>query len=96
MTLVSPLLIVLFYGIIFYFSFNKDISDTAKKVLVVDESGHFENQCDQLVHINVWTPKKLSSDEKAILEKLRGSENFEPKPEHNERNFFDRMREFFN
>lgn len=44
MTLVSPLLIVLFYGIIFYFSFNKDISDTAKKVLVVDESGHFENQ----------------------------------------------------
>ncbi len=44
MTLLSPLLIVLFYGIIFYFSFNKDISDTSKKVLIVDESGNFENQ----------------------------------------------------
>ncbi|MFY8110194.1 MAG: molecular chaperone DnaJ [Bacteroidia bacterium] len=51
---------------------------------------------DQLVHINVWTPKKLSSEEKAILEKLRTAENFDPKPEHNERNFFDRMKEFFN
>lgn len=44
MTLLSPLLIVLFYGIIFYFSFNKDISDTSKKVLIVDESGVFKNQ----------------------------------------------------
>ncbi len=51
---------------------------------------------DQLIHVNVWTPKKLSSEEKAMLEKLRGAENFEPKPEANERNFFDRMRDFFN
>jgi ABC-2 type transport system permease protein len=35
---------VLFYGFIFYFSFNKDISDTSKKVYIVDESGIFENQ----------------------------------------------------
>ena len=39
MTLLSPLLIVLFYGIIFYFSFNKDISDTSKKVLIVENDG---------------------------------------------------------
>ncbi len=51
---------------------------------------------DQLIHVNVWTPKKLSTEEKAMLEKLRGAENFEPKPEANERNFFDRMRDFFN
>jgi hypothetical protein len=55
MTLLSPLLIVLFYGIIFYFSFNKDISDTSKKVLIVDESGNFKNQLKKnSMHMPVW------------------------------------------
>jgi molecular chaperone DnaJ len=51
---------------------------------------------DQLVQVNVWTPKKLSSDERALLEKLRESENFAPKPEKGDQGFFDRMKEFFN
>ncbi|MCF8429150.1 MAG: molecular chaperone DnaJ [Bacteroidia bacterium] len=51
---------------------------------------------DQLIHINVWTPQKLSHEEKEILEKLRESENFKPKPNANDKGFFDRMREFFN
>ncbi|GAB1449798.1 molecular chaperone DnaJ [Bacteroidota bacterium] len=51
---------------------------------------------DQLVQLNVWTPKKLSNEEKNILEKFRDSENFHPKPEQSERNFFERMKEFFN
>lgn len=51
---------------------------------------------DQLVQVNVWTPKKLSSEEKALLEKLRTSENFHPKPDKNDHGFFDRMKEFFN
>jgi len=51
---------------------------------------------DQLVQVNVWTPKKLSSDERALLEKLRESENFTPKPEKGDQGFFDRMKEFFN
>lgn len=51
---------------------------------------------DQLIHINVWTPKKLTSDEKAKLESLRGAPNFEPNPDANERSFFERMKEFFN
>lgn len=50
---------------------------------------------DQLIHINVWTPKKLTSEEKNLLEKLRNSPNFQPQPAKNERGFFDRMREFF-
>jgi molecular chaperone DnaJ len=49
---------------------------------------------DQLIHINVWTPKKLSSDEKAMLEKLKSSPNFQPHPEASEKSFFDRMKEF--
>jgi len=50
---------------------------------------------DQLLHINIWTPKKLSSEEKSMLEKLRKSNNFQPNPSKTERNFFDRMKEFF-
>jgi molecular chaperone DnaJ len=50
---------------------------------------------DQLVHVNVWTPKNLSKDEEAILEKLRQSPNFTPSPGKSEKNIFERMREFF-
>ncbi len=50
---------------------------------------------DQLIHVNVWTPKKLSSEEKAILEKLRDSSNFEPQPGKGEKGFFEKIREFF-
>lgn len=46
MTLLSPLLIVVFYGIIFYFSFNKDISDAQKTILVNDATGIFENRLE--------------------------------------------------
>jgi molecular chaperone DnaJ len=51
---------------------------------------------DQLIHINVWTPKKLTPEERAKLESLRNSPNFEPHPDANERSFFERMKEFFN
>jgi molecular chaperone DnaJ len=50
---------------------------------------------DQLIHVNVWTPKKLTAEERAILEKLRNSPNFEPHPDSGDRSFFERMREFF-
>ncbi len=50
---------------------------------------------DQLIYINVWTPKKLSSEEKAKLESLRDSPNFEPTPDANEKGFFERMKEVF-
>ncbi len=50
---------------------------------------------DQLIHINVWTPKQLSSEEKDILEKLRDSKNFIPNPGKNDKGFFDRIRDMF-
>lgn len=50
---------------------------------------------DQFVHINVWTPKKLSKEEKEILEKLRSSENFQPDPDHRDKGFFQRVKEMF-
>ncbi len=51
---------------------------------------------DLLVHINVWTPQQLSSEEKKTLEKLRESENFKPNPGKGDKSFFERMKEYFN
>lgn len=51
---------------------------------------------DQLILINVYTPTELTADEKKLLEKLRESPNFKPKPGiKGERGIFDRMRDFF-
>ncbi len=50
---------------------------------------------DQLIYVNVWTPKVLSSEEKKTLESLQNSINFKPAPGKNEKGFFERMKEFF-
>lgn len=50
---------------------------------------------DQLIHVNIWTPKQLTKEEKAILEGLRDVPNFIPNPGKNEKGFFDKMKEFF-
>ena len=50
---------------------------------------------DQLVHVNVWTPQTLTSEEKSMLERLNRSSNFKPMPEKEEKSFFDKMRELF-
>lgn len=50
---------------------------------------------DQLIHINVWTPKKLSPEQQEMLEKLREDPNFIPQPGRSEKNFFERMKEMF-
>jgi molecular chaperone DnaJ len=50
---------------------------------------------DQLIHVNVWTPKNLSSEEKDMLERLRESPNFKPAPGSDEKGFFHKMKDFF-
>ncbi|HEV3326763.1 MAG TPA: molecular chaperone DnaJ [Puia sp.] len=50
---------------------------------------------DQLIHVNVWTPQHVTPEEKDLLEKLNDSPNFQPKPDKNERSFFDKVREMF-
>ena len=50
---------------------------------------------DQLIHINVWTPKALSREERELLEKLQNSPNFKPNPGKNEKSFFERRKEYF-
>jgi len=50
---------------------------------------------DLFVHINIWTPTKISKEEREILEKLRESENFTPKPEDRDKGFFQRVKDMF-
>lgn len=50
---------------------------------------------DEIIHVNIWTPKALSSEERAMLEKLRESPNFKPQPGKNDKSFFDKMKEYF-
>lgn len=50
---------------------------------------------DQLIHVNLWTPKQLSREEKEKLESLKESPNFIPSPGKNEKGFFEKMKEFF-
>ncbi len=50
---------------------------------------------DQLIHINIWTPKDLTEQEKKVLNNLKDSPNFKPQPGKSEKSFFERMKEFF-
>jgi molecular chaperone DnaJ len=50
---------------------------------------------DQLIYVNIWTPKALSKDEREMLDKLKDSPNFKPQPGKNEKSFFDKMKEYF-
>ena len=50
---------------------------------------------DQLIHVNIWTPKKLDDKERAILEQLKTMPNFQPQPGKSEKGFFERMKDYF-
>ncbi|TVR83519.1 MAG: molecular chaperone DnaJ [Saprospirales bacterium] len=50
---------------------------------------------DQLIYVNIWTPKKLTEEEKSLLEKIRGLENFSPNPGKSEKGFFEKMKDMF-
>jgi molecular chaperone DnaJ len=50
---------------------------------------------DQLIHVNIWTPQDVNSDEKAMLEKMNTSKNFKPNPEKDSKSFFDKVRDMF-
>lgn len=50
---------------------------------------------DLLVHVNVWTPKTLSKQQKEFFESMREDEHFEPKPESTDRSFFEKVKDMF-
>ena len=50
---------------------------------------------DLLVKVNVWIPKNLNREERRIVEKLREIPSFKPTPSSEEKNFFQRMKDYF-
>jgi molecular chaperone DnaJ len=50
---------------------------------------------DLLVNVNVWIPKNLGREEMKIIEKLKESGSFTPKPDKDDKGFFERMRSYF-
>ena len=50
---------------------------------------------DLYVKIAVWIPKKLDKDDKQAVEAMRSKEGFKPNPNKEDRNFFERIKDFF-
>ncbi|HET8804097.1 MAG TPA: DnaJ C-terminal domain-containing protein, partial [Aequorivita sp.] len=50
---------------------------------------------DLLVHINVWTPKSLSKEQREFFEKMSSDEHFQPKPEKEDKSFFEKVKDMF-
>jgi molecular chaperone DnaJ len=50
---------------------------------------------DLLVNVNVWIPRNLSKEEHKMMEQYRNSPAFTPKPDADDKGFFERMRNYF-
>ncbi len=50
---------------------------------------------DLLIHVNVWTPQELNNKQKKFFEASRNDVNFHPKPDANNKSFFDKVKEMF-
>ena len=50
---------------------------------------------DQLINVNIWTPKELGTEERALLEKMRDMPSFNPQEGKSQKGFFARMKDFF-
>ncbi|MAP54158.1 molecular chaperone DnaJ [Altibacter sp.] len=50
---------------------------------------------DLLVHINVWTPKSLSKEQREFFEKMEKDDHFQPKPEKEDKSFFEKVKDMF-
>jgi len=50
---------------------------------------------DLLVHINIWTPEKITKEQQDFFQKHQNSSEFNPKPK-NQKSFFEKVKEMFN
>ena len=50
---------------------------------------------DLLVHVNVWTPKTTSREQRDFFERMANDEHFQPKPEKNDKSFFEKVKDMF-
>lgn len=50
---------------------------------------------DLLVHVNVWTPRTLSKEQKDFFERMMTDSNFDPQPEKTDKSFFEKVKDMF-
>jgi molecular chaperone DnaJ len=50
---------------------------------------------DLLVHVNVWTPKTLTKEQKQFFENNLSDDNFAPHPEKTDKSFFEKVKDMF-
>ncbi len=50
---------------------------------------------DLFVHVNVWTPEKISKEQEEYFESMREDKHFNPDPTKQDKSFFDRVKEMF-
>ena len=50
---------------------------------------------DLLIHINVWTPNKLSKEQKGFFQKMIDDENFKPVVDKSSKSFFEKVKDMF-
>jgi len=50
---------------------------------------------DFLIHINVWTPKELTKEQRKFFEKMADDENFIPNPNKSDKSFFEKVKDMF-
>jgi len=50
---------------------------------------------DLLVHINLWTPKELSKEQKVFFEQMKDDDHFTPDPSNSDKSFFEKVKDMF-
>lgn len=50
---------------------------------------------DLLIHINVWTPTKLSKEQKSFFQRMLDDENFKPVIDKTSKSFFEKVKDMF-
>ncbi|WP_314281891.1 molecular chaperone DnaJ [Capnocytophaga leadbetteri] len=50
---------------------------------------------DLIIHVNVWTPKNLTDKQKAFFKEMLDNDGFAPKPDKNDKSFFEKVKEMF-
>ncbi len=50
---------------------------------------------DLLVHINIWTPKELSKEQKVFFEQMKDDDHFKPNPSNSDKSFFEKVKDMF-
>lgn len=73
---------------------NKALRLRGKGLPTVNQYGYGSQMGDEIVNITVYVPENLSEEEKKILEKLKGHENFQGN-ESVKSSLFDKFRNYF-